>query len=263
MSLGSPLILRISDLDIDFARYDRDTKKFELVHHTTSDDASFVQLMQRAIVDEPMLQTPTERVEVICNTPVVLTPLIDFKEETCESVYHFCIRHNEPQRVFYDTLPDVEAVLSFALPESHCAAIDQMMGNVRYTSAYVPMLHHLLHKGLDRVKRKRTFCILRKGKVDVVMFNHTQLLLINTFEVQSEKDTAYYVLNAFTKLGGNKDFDEFYVIGNQEEREKTTLFLKSFAQHVYAIDPQGEFNRHPMSLAEDAPYDVVCYFSEK
>lgn len=212
---------------------------------------------------EAVLQQPAAQVEVVLPVAVTAVPLADFQEEDCESFYNYCFAPDDaPRRVFYDVLPQAGAVLVFALADETCHAVEKAFGPVHFTASLTHLLKRFAARRNMADGEKRLFVNLHGHKADVAAFDAGRLLVVNTYEAQSEADAAYFALCIARNLAMDCRKDAFYVTGDGGMREAVALELKEYAANVYNINPTGEFNRNIVSTTPGVPYDLMAVLME-
>jgi len=262
--LPRTLHLRISEQELCFARYElRREPVFAFAACPIRPRTSLTAALREACDTEPMLQQPVEKVEVLVPGAVTAVPLADFQEEDCERIYDYCFSPDEGRRhVFYDVLPQSNAVLLFALDRDTCRTLERTFGEVHYTASLTHLLKHFSGKRLRTDGGKRIFVHLHGQKADIAAFEAGRLLTVNTYDVQGEADVAYYTFCLAKHLAMDNHTDDFYVTGTTELREAAAAELRKYAREVYNLNPTGEFNRSIVSTTPDVPYDLMVTLLE-
>lgn len=214
--------------------------------------------LREAMESVPWLTQKFDRTEVLATGMATPVPLAEFQEEDAADTWKFCFTHNGSERIFYDSVPATNVVLLYALPDAACRAVEEAFGEVRYTSALTAVVQHFATKGLDVSQGKRVFVVAHERVADVMVFDETRLLALNTYAVRTLLDADYYILNLAQHIGVDVGEAPFFVAGTPTLRDPLASELEKYAAHVYAVNPAAEFNRHPISTNADAPYDMVC-----
>lgn len=254
------LRIRISPSDFCFARYEPlRPDDFSFATFPTRQQASLTMNLREAIAQTEMLQNPYDAVEVLLTEATTPVPLAEFQEEDCETLYRYCFAAEGKYRVFYDTVPASNLVLLFALDEMTCHTLDETFGKVRYTTAVMPVLQHFSQKGLGTTEGKRLFVNLQEKSIDIAVFEASRLTAFNHFKVHGIADIAYYALNMARHQGLDTTDSPFFIAGPGALRTQTVEELGQYASRVYGINPASEFNRNPVALTENMPYDLMCH----
>lgn len=253
------LHIRISDTDICFAHYEKTgTPEFQFQPYHVRPQASLTVNLRLAMQQVVLLQQQYERVEVYVNAPVTPIPLVEFQEEDVETTYNFCFSPDEKRRIFYDTVPASNVVFLFALAESTCHTLEEVFGEVRYTSALTPVVQHFAQKGLATTNDRRLFVYTHDGVIDVMVLDDSRLVMLNTYNVRTLTDVDYYVFNLARHLALNMNETPIFVAGIPSLRNPVIDELQKYAARVYPVNPSAEFNRSIVSTTEGVPYDLMC-----
>lgn len=261
--MSAMLYLRLSESELNFARYEAGNgDTFVFSTFKLRPQTSFTVNLREACAAEDLLKQPHAAIQVLVAGPVTPVPLADFQEEDCEAFYDFCFTKEQPRRVFYDVLPAANAVLLFALDKNACHALEETLGDIHYVSAQTAVLRHFSAK-VSPVQPKRLFVHCRDQAADVAVFEESRLLMVNSYDVHSPVDTAYYVLNIARWHGSGGSGLPIYVTGPQDRREAVAAELRKYVKGVYPVNPASEFNRHAVAAAEGVPYDLVALLLER
>lgn len=202
-----------------------------------------------------------QKVEVLVTSLATLVPISAFEEELCEDYYYFSVvGEKSPRpilRVFYDTLPTSNAVSIFALEEDVCQVIEaEFEEEIHYVSALTATLRNFADN-IHPQHRRRVYIHCRGRHLDVIVYEGHQLLLLNTFEVNTARDVTYYSLNVARSLGLDLAQTPFTSCGNETECEAVVAELGRFVKNVGLLRNAAVFNRHPLAGLPDIPFDFV------
>lgn len=255
------LFIRLSDSDLCFARYEAGTPTdFDFATFHLAPQASLTLNLRGAMQQVGLLQHDFDRVEVLAGSAVTPVPLADFQEEDAAPFYQFCFEPEARHRVFYDTVPSVNAVFLFALPESVCHALEETFGEgrVRYTAALTPVVQTFAGKGLGTSESRRIFVYVHDDRAEIVVLEAGRLLMQNSFTVQSLTDISYYTFNMARHLAIDISSTPVFVAGPTLLRDPVVTEFQQYAAKVFPIHPAADFNRHIVATTDGVPYDLVC-----
>ena len=256
------LYIRISESELNFAHYDPAADAdFQFFTHHVSPQSPLTVNLRGATQQVPLLQDYAGRVEVLASVPVTPVPLADFQEEDAATCYNFCFEADGNRRVFYDTVPALNTVVLFALPESTCRTLEEVFGAARihYTAALTPVLLTFAGKGLSAGGNgKRIFLYVHDEMADVAVLEGNRLIMLNAFSVRALTDVAYYAFNMASHLAIDIVQTPVFVAGPAALRDPVVTELQHYAGKVYAIQPAADFNRHVVSTTPGVPYDRMC-----
>lgn len=261
------LHIRLSDTELFLAHHPvpaDGSAPFRFVHHRLRPQASLAANLREALQQLGGEVSSAAPVEVMASVPVTPVPLAEFQEEEAEAVWKYCFTHRGDERVFYDTAPAIDAVLLYALAGSTCRTLHEVLGRpVRYTAALTPVVQHFAAKALGVTSGRRFFISLHDAQADLMVFEESRLLFLNTYAVGAASDVAYYVFNLATQLSEPVPSVPIFVAGQPAWRDEVAHELQQFAGHVYTVNPAAEYNRHPISTTAHMPYDLMCALLQK
>uniref|UniRef100_UPI003FEF745C DUF3822 family protein n=1 Tax=Alloprevotella sp. TaxID=1872471 RepID=UPI003FEF745C len=74
-------------------------------------------------------------------------------------------------------------VFLFALAESTCHTLEEVFGEVRYTSALTPVVQHFAQKGLATTNDRRLFVYTHDGVIDEMVLAARRWVMLDTYRV--------------------------------------------------------------------------------
>ncbi|MBR1594283.1 MAG: DUF3822 family protein [Alloprevotella sp.] len=253
MTKGNPIArptryVRLSEADLSFAYHsghDGETAQYapwQVRQHT-----SLGVNLREAKDTEPLLALPAERTEVLVGTPATAMPLADFTEELCEPTLHFVMPAKAGERVFYDTLPAVNCVLVYAMPEETCKALEEAFGEVHFTACLTHVLRHYSRTRCQEDAARRMLIHLHESSADIAAFEGRRMLVENSFEVHQASDVAYYAYHIASTLGFDARQDTMDLCGDKGSVEEALRFIHMFSPQACTLE---QF--------EGMPYDLAC-----
>ena len=205
-----------------------------------------------------MLQREHDKVEVFVNSPVTPIPLVEFQEEDVNQVYRYCFSGNENLRIFYDSVPALNVMFLFALPETTCHILEEIFGQIRYQSCLTSVVQHFSSKGLINAAGKRIFLYTHDGTADLIFLEESHLVMLNTYKVRTLTDVTYYTFNLASHLGVDTQSTPVFVAGSPILRDPVVEELQKYTEKIYPIHPSAEFNRNIVATTDNIPYDLIC-----
>lgn len=260
---SSQLYLRLAPTQLHFARLNiAPPLYFEAVPYAMRHTTSLSGNLREARATVPLLQSPITHTTVLISAPVTTVPLDEFEEEDCEPLYNACFLAEQPRRIFYDVVPSAHVVLLFAVDTAVCHSLEETFGQVYFTSALTSLLRHFGVKAVE-ASAQRVFVHRHDNAVDIAVFEGKALLTLNSFNVHTATDVAYYVFNILKKLDLPIATTPLYVSAPSAERVNLIATLQTHSPQVFPIKASSEFNRHPITLHEALPYDFTTLLMSK
>ena len=115
------LIIRISKGRLSFATADGSDVLYE--DYALNSSISMAANLREALRTVPLLEESFERVLVMVDTYTLMVPANLFVEEESEELYHHAFTGQEQQLVMHTVLPDLNAVVLFAVQKTSAASL--------------------------------------------------------------------------------------------------------------------------------------------
>jgi len=254
------LHLRLSDAALCFASYDyAHPADVQFAKFDVNPQVSQAANLHEALQSVNFAAERTGRTEVHVNQPVSIVPLAEFQEEDAEAFYDFSFKHEEKRQVFYDMIPVANAVALFAVPQALCQTLEDALGEVRYSANVSAVVQHFSSKTQQGLApSRRLYLYIHEGSADMVLFEESRLIALNSFAVRAVNDVIYYASNLVKHVGMPFSEVALYIAGEPALCQPVLDGFKDYTPHVFSLRVASEFNRHPVSTLEDIPYDLVC-----
>ena len=231
------LIIRISKGRLSFATADGSDVLYE--DYALNSSISMAANLREALRTVPLLEESFERVLVMVDTYTLMVPANLFVEEESEELYHHAFTGQEQQLVMHTVLPDLNAVVLFAVQKDLRIVIANNFSDVRYTAAVAPVWRHLHQRSYTGQHQK------------LYGYFHDR---------NNPNDALYYLLAIWKQLTMDAEHDELHLVGDIPERDQLLEEAQKFVKRVFYINPSGEFNRAPVTQIKGMPYDMMVLF---
>ena len=253
------LTLRISPTTLSVSCLEQG-KPFAFAPVPLQSHRSLIANLQEAVSTISILKerNPREATQVLVVGNVTPIPLADFQEEDCDSFYNYCFKPTVPHRVFYDVIPSANLMLVFGLPESTCKAIEEALGEVHYVAALTPVLKQFVQKS-TQASGTQLYIYAHEKSVDMTLIDNGRLLIMNSYEVASAADVAYYACNIINHHGLKQQDTPIHIAGASELRNPLIAELGKYATHTLPILPSIDFKHHEIASTEGITYDIITF----
>lgn len=251
------LIIRISKGRLSFATADGSVVLYE--DYALNSSISMAANLREALRTVPLLEESFERVLVMVDTPTLMVPANLFVEEESEELYHHAFTGQEQQLVMHTVLPDLNAVVLFAVQKDLRSVIANNFGDVRYTAAVAPVWRHL-HQRSYTGQHQKIYSYFHDRRMEVFSYAQNRFKFCNSYAVNNPNDALYYLLAVWKQLTMDAEHDELHLVGDIPERDQLLEEAQKFVKRVFYINPSGEFNRAPVTQIKGMPYDMMVLF---
>ena len=253
------LYIRIGAKDFVFVRYDHmQPQTLNYVTYKVKPNISLNANMHEAIKKVNLTKDDFGFVRVLVEGAATLIPLNDFDEDDAENFYFFNLPEKRRwRRVFYDTLPHMNAVLLFSIDKDIFHTLEESFHNLFIQSCETSLLLYFAQCCPASLSRGRMFVNLTNEKMNIFAFRKGKLTLYNTFVLHHENDAIYYLLQTIKLWNFIPENDELFLKGNKSCTEELKLTIKQYVSHVEIIDQSKDFNEMMLTLQNVLPFDLV------
>ena len=170
---------------------------------------------------------------VICaSEKYTLIPDSVFSEQKKELLFSFCHQTNIEQKILTQQIKDINASLLFNIDYEVYEFMMRSLVNPQFIHSLSPLLV-LWQKNSFTCYPKQTYIIVRDGSFDIVCFEHGEMLFVNSFDYETDKDIVYYIMYVCRQLGINQLEDCIHFCGNNS---KCRLVMSVIAKYIKQID---------------------------
>jgi len=201
-----------------------------------------------------LLQAPP-RVRVSLDSDVLMVPVELFEESTMEQMHNHAFPRNEQEAIFYNVLPDLNAVAVFSMNKDLKLVLDDHFKDVRLVSAIQPVWRHLHQRSFTGI-RPKLYAYYHEKRMELFSFQQNRFKFCNSFDASRAKDALFFIFYVWKQLQLNPEFDELHLVGDIPDEEHVLEKLRKFLAKVYVANPSVDFNQHPVTAISGVPYDL-------
>lgn len=215
--------------------------------------------LREAFKQSDLLMQAPQKVRVSIDTDVLLTPIETFNEKDIETLYRHAFPQLEHDLVYYNVLPDLNAVAIFSMNKDLRLVVDDHFQDVRLVTAISPVWRHL-HRRSFTGSRQKLYAYFHEKRLEVFCFQQNRFRFCNAYDASRPKDAVYYILFIWNELQYNAEFDELHLVGEIPDEENVLAELRTYLENVYMINPVADFNEHHATHIKGMPYDLLTLF---
>lgn len=206
-----------------------------------------------------LLQEHPQRARVLIDSDVLMVPVEMFQEQTMETMYRHAFPSHEQEMVYYNVLPDLNAVAVFSMNKDLRLVIDDHFKEVKLIVAASPVWRHLHQRSFTGTRRK-LYGYFHEKQLDIFSFQQNRFKFCNSFAAGKAHDSLYFLLYVWKQLQLQPEHDEMHIVGDIPEQEWLVSELKKYLQKAYIINPSADFNRAPVTEIKGMPYDLQTLY---
>ena len=260
------LIIRVSAGSLSFSTTDGSQVVYE--RYPVKSSISIAANMREALRTAPLLQEQYERVLVMVDSPVLMTPADLYSAEEATGLYRYTFSRNESEDRSQETavshvLPELNAIAVFAIHRDLHQVLTDRYPQLRLQPVMTHVWNHLHQKSFTGPHQK-LYGHFHDHRLEVFCFTQNRFKFCNAFPVGNEpNDALYYLLSVWKQLSMNPREDELHLSGDLPERQQLTDLSRQYVKRVFVNNPSGEFNRAQVTQIEGLPYDLMLQYLRK
>ncbi|MCR4957502.1 MAG: DUF3822 family protein [Prevotella sp.] len=237
-----------------------------LVQNTGSDDIVYEPYVVRSGVSmaanlreafktsDLLLQAPP-RVRVLLDSDVLMVPVEQFDEKSMADMHNHAFPRNEQDAIYYNVLPDLNAVAVFSMNKDLRLVLDDHFQDVRLVTAIQPVWRYMHQRSFTGVRYK-LYAYFHEKRLEVFSFQQNRFKFCNSFDASKPKDAVFFLLYVWNTLQLQAEYDELHLMGDIPGENSVIDELRQYLQKVYVINPAADFNQHPVTAVKGVPYDL-------
>ncbi len=231
----------------------------DFMPYTAKSGVSMAANLREAFKTTDLLRYDTRRAQVLIDSPVLLVPIEEYKEDDNELLYKHCFPSTEGSTVIANVLPDLNAVALFAVNKDLKLVVEDHYEDVKFITLMRPVWGYLHHRSFIGNRRK-LYAHFHDGLLEIFSFERNRFIFSNRFETKSAKDTAYYILYVWQQLVLDQKKDELYLSGNIPDKEQLLQEVKAYVEKVSTVNAAADFNRAPMTAIKGITFDLLTLY---
>lgn len=261
--LKRQLTIRVGRGTLSFSRMSDDGQGIDYESYVVKSGVSMAANLREAFKGKSdlLLQADTPRVRVMIDSDVLMVPVEMFDEETMETMYTHSYPDSEQDAIYYNVLPDLNAVAVFSMNRDLRLVIDDHFHDVRLVAALSPVWRHM-HQRSFTGGRPKLYAYFHEKRLELFCFQQNRFKYCNSFEASRPKDALYFMLFVWNHLQLQQEWDELHIVGETPDKEWLTGELKKYLKKVYVINPQADLGNHPVTEIKSMPYDLQALFAK-
>jgi hypothetical protein len=253
------LTIRIGRHTLSFSQPTEDDSDVVYEPYVVKSGVSMAANLREAFKTSELLMTPQKRVRVVIDADVLMVPVESFNEEQMETLYFHAFPKKEQLAVYYNVLPDLNCVAVFGMNKDLRLVIDDHFQDVNLVIAMSAVWRYL-HQRSFTGNRNKLYGYFHEKRLEIFNFQQNRFKFCNAFDASRAHDSLYFLLYVWKQLQLEPEHDELHIVGEIPDQEWLVSELKRFLQNAYVINPEADFNHHPITEIKSMPYDLQTLF---
>jgi hypothetical protein len=232
-----------------------DSSEIEFEPYVVKSGVSMAANLREAFKSSDLLLQAPPRVRVSLDSDVLMVPVEMFDEKTMEQMHNHAFPRNEQDAIYYNVLPDLNAVAVFSMNKDLRLVLDDHFKDVRLVSAIQPVWRHLHQRSFTGI-RPKLYGYFHEKRLELFSFQQNRFKFCNSFDASRSKDALFFIFYVWKQLQLSPEFDELHLVGDIPDEAAVLDEARRFLQKVYVINPAVDFNQHAVTAIAGVPYDL-------
>ncbi len=210
--------------------------------------------LQNTIYDNPQILLPYKSTDILIETKRYL--LLPPDKASCAPDILADLYPDTRFETTLDTLDNTGATLAAAVSRQTITFLRRTFTNPRITHCLTPLCRYLC----ERVRMGNAGKIhlhLAPHRLDIIAIAAQQILMANTFAIDTPQDIVYYTLAAARALNLDVDTDRIILSGDTTHRDATATILRQYTANVMPLNYPVETIRLSDGTP-DAPLELLA-----
>lgn len=215
--------------------------------------------LREAFKKSELLQSGYKRVLLVVDTPTMLVPLDEYREQDVETLYKHTFKWQRSEDIVTSILPELNAVAVFAVNKDLRMVVDDHFADIRVQPLMQAVWTHLYRRAFTGTRQK-LFAYFHDKRMEVMRFQRNRFEFSNSYEATGTSDILYFLLYVWKLMGMDRGDNELYMVGNVPNRDEMRGELQQFISRNYIMNIETDFNNAEMAKRNDIPYDLKALY---
>jgi len=184
----------------------------------------------------------------IDNEIFTLVPEALFDINQAETYLYLVHKKLPNLQVLHNALIKQQTICVFALPQSGYAAIRSVLGNAEIIHQSLLLIQTATEFNENDLKQHLLVGIAT-SYITVLQYHQNEIKFLNTYHVDADTDTVYFILSVAEQLKLQADKFGIYVMGDISSSSATNGLLKKYIPHVQTMN-RFDGIQYPLSFRE-------------
>lgn len=233
---------------------DRDSFFIETI--SFDDNMSMAQSLKNIFFDNQCFSYIYRSLYVICvSGKYTLVPDNVFSDKNKDLLFSFCYYQDDgDMKVLAQPLKKLHSSLLFDIDSDVYEFLVRSLVNPQFIHSLSPLLALWKKKSLTYYP-KQIYVFIHDHMLDIVCFEHGEILFINSFDYNTENDIIYYVMYACKQLNVNQLEDYFSFCGDKSDCLSVMSVIGEYIGQMDYLSPKME--NYMVAVDQDVYMDVL------
>lgn len=254
------MTIRVANGSLAFAIADHtESAQIAFEQYVTKSGVSMAANLREAFKTSPLLQRETPRAHVLVDSPSLLIPLEEYKEEDNETLFMHSFPDTEGSMVASNVMPGLNCVVLFALNRDLKLVVEDHYQDVNFTCLMRPVWDYLHHRSFIGNRRK-LYAYFHDNVLELFSYERNRFIFCNRYAARHTKDAVYFILFVWKQLALDQMRDELFLVGEIPDKDNLLTALRMYVSVVIVMNPSANFNRAPMTQIKGITFDMITNY---
>jgi hypothetical protein len=222
------LVIRIAENSISYSIFDDDENlllnQIINVHSSKMEETQFLE----QFFNEKELQVVIEDITIVFeNEKYQLIPNDIYRKEHEKVLFELEFGEDDNAVLEHNVIPIWGVHVVYRVNRTI-----KRFFEVKYPN--VEIKHHIFKLLKDRIKKNqdKVYVNIRKNSIDVIVVNENGLQLVNTFEVKTDEDKVFFIMNVYEQLGLNAEEFPLLLLTKDTKSNELSKLLEGYIEHI-------------------------------
>ena len=177
-------------------------------------------ILKKELSSMSVLSKKYSQTDVVVETPTfTLVPASLYDKESEKQILSQIHKVEDMDEVMSIDLPEHEAKLIYAIPNSISSRIFKIQKKAKYT----PIIYQMIKKVSEQKENNKVCIHFSKNHIHIVASERDRLLLANSFQASDFITAQYYIFFVIKEVMFNPEFTTLQIVGEIDKNQKKSL----------------------------------------
>lgn len=178
-----------------------------------------------------------------------------FIEKEKDRLFFFCHPKDKSLKTLVQPINALNASILFSIDKEFYAFLLRSLMNPRFIHTLSPLLI-AWHKKSLMIYPKLMHVVINDFTMDVLCFEHGDLLFLNSFSFDNHNDIIYYIMYICKQTGINQLEDYITISGNKTFCQPVLSVIKKYVKQADYLRPK--LNDYQVALDQELSLDMIA-----
>ncbi|MFI3239247.1 MAG: DUF3822 family protein [Bacteroidales bacterium] len=200
-----------------------------------SDSGSYLNNVENAIYDNPILLQEFGRIRVVIDTTKFMLVPTELVSDDSKDMLFTQLFPDYDGEVMVNELKGSDASIIFGVDKGLVAFLKRTFQNLMILHHLTPICEYFYAKNKLGNDVSRAYLSVYGDKVDISVFANSSILFANSYKINGSGDVVFYLLNIWKQLGLDVMRDELHICGDTTMRDELMPTMREYITYVLPV----------------------------